>query len=398
MKGISPTSRDSKGRPTTLFKYKIMKKRDISISIFFPTYNEEDNIVATVRKAEDVVQTITDTYEIIIVNDGSSDKTPEIAERLARENLRVKVIHQYPNKGYGAAVWAGIQSARYDWIFFTDADLQFKLEEMQKLVDFIPEYRVVLGYRAPRRDPFIRLINAKGWNILNRLLFGLKVRDIDCAFKLFDRRLVASLPIKTRGATMSAELLIRLQRKGVMFKEVPVTHLPRVQGIATGAKPAVILRAFKELFRLYRGELGPSTVTYIQIFKFGMIGVINTAIDVVSYFLLTRNAIFFSGHLVTTKILTFLLGSLFSFVMNRRFTFASRGKVSAGEVARFYSTVGMSVAINAGVLYFLHNTFSMYDLAAVAIATVIAFIWNFILSKFWVFKKPSHHGALKAVA
>ena len=173
-------------------------KRAISLSIFFPAHNEEDNIVASVRQAEEIASKITDRYEIIVVNDGSSDLTGVLADRLASENPRVRTIHHHTNSGYGAAVWSGIKASQYDWVFFTDADLQFKLDEVLTLVDYVPEYSVVLGFRAPRMDPFIRLINAWGWNRLNRILFGLRVRDIDCAFKLFDRRLVANLPIRSR--------------------------------------------------------------------------------------------------------------------------------------------------------------------------------------------------------
>jgi glycosyltransferase involved in cell wall biosynthesis len=234
--------------------------KPISLSIFFPAYNEEDNIAEAVRQAEEAVKGITDTYEIIIVDDGSKDKTGQIADSLAKENPHIKVIHHSPNQGYGGAVWSGIQAAKYEYVFFTDADLQFDVRELSKLIEFIPRYEVVLGYRAKRKDPFMRLLNAKGWNILNRLLFGLRVKDIDCAFKLFKRDVVKDLPVKSRGAMLSAEMLIRLERKGVIFREVPVTHLPRLKGSPTGAKPAVILRAFKEMMLVYNSDLGPKPV------------------------------------------------------------------------------------------------------------------------------------------
>ncbi len=225
--------------------------KNLSISVFFPAYNEEKNITKTVELAHDVLARISQNYEIIIVNDGSKDATGTIANNLALKNARVRVVHHDKNLGYGAAVWSGIHSAKYDLVFFTDADLQFDLREIERLLVFIPEYRVVIGYRSPRRDPFMRLVNAWGWNSLVRLLFGLRVKDIDCAFKLFEKKLVADLPLKTRGATMSAELLIRLQRKGIAWKEVPVSHFPRSYGSPTGAKLSVICRAFRELFGLY---------------------------------------------------------------------------------------------------------------------------------------------------
>jgi glycosyltransferase involved in cell wall biosynthesis len=226
------------------------------ISLFYPAFNEEANISKAVEIAGSVLGKLLserkiEDYEIIVIDDGSADRTGTIADKLAGQDQRVKVVHHKINLGYGAALWSGLQAAQYEWVFFTDADLQFSLDEIGKLLEFTNEYKAIIGYRAPRRDSLVRLINAKGWNILNRILFGLKVRDIDCAFKLLDRRLVAELPLETRGATMSAEMLIRLQRKGIRFKEVPVTHLPRTKGRATGARLSVIIRAFRELFALY---------------------------------------------------------------------------------------------------------------------------------------------------
>lgn len=362
-------------------------KRPISISAFFPTYNEEDSISATVRAADEAIRQITDQYEIIIVNDGSTDRTRDIADRLAAENSRVRIVHHYRNMGYGAALWTGFQAARYEYVFFTDADMQFDLREIEKLADFVPEYQVVLGFRAPRRDPFMRLVNAWGWNFLNRMLFGLKVRDIDCAFKLIRRSLVVALPMKARGAMFSAELLIRLSRMGVAFKEVPVTHLPRMAGSPTGAKPAVIIRAFKELLAMYRGDLGHENVTGVQVVKFGSIGIVNTLIDVGAYFALTRFIAFFGEHLVSAKAISFFLGTVFSFIMNRRFTFGSRGRVRMGEILRFYSTVGSGIFVNSGAYYLFHIFLGMNEVLAVGIATIISFAWGFLFSKYWVFKK-----------
>lgn len=225
--------------------------KNISISVFFPAYNESENIERAVMTARTTLDKITDRYEIIIVNDGSRDNTGEIINRLASLDNKLRVVHHPKNLGYGDALWTGIQSARNDWFFFTDADLQFDFEEINKLIKHIPEYRVVLGYRAPRRDSFMRLVNAWGWNVLVRMMFGLKVRDIDCAFKLFDRKILATLPLLTRGATMSAEILIRLMHNGEKWIEVPVSHFPRKFGSPTGAKISVIVRAFKELLKLY---------------------------------------------------------------------------------------------------------------------------------------------------
>ena len=191
--------------------------KNISLSIFFPAYNEEANIGATITTAVDVAEQLNIPYEIIVVNDGSKDRTGEIAESFSRQDPHVRVINHADNQGYGAAVWSGIMAAKYEYVFFTDADLQFDLYELYKLLEFVPDYKAVLGYRAKRRDPWMRLANAKGWNILNRCLFGLKAKDIDCAFKLFKTDVVNSLPAKSRGAMLSAEILINLQKRGIGF-------------------------------------------------------------------------------------------------------------------------------------------------------------------------------------
>lgn len=221
------------------------------ISFMFPAHNEEQNIGHSVDIAQRVLQEVASEYEIIIVDDGSTDNTGQIIDDLALKNPRIKAYHHQKNLGYGDALWTGIQNAKYDWFFFTDSDLQFDINEIKKLIDYTSQYKIVLGYRAPRKDPFMRILNGKGWNILVRLLFGLKVRDIDCAFKLIDRQMLASLPLRTRGATTSAEILIRFMRQGYKWIEVPVSHYPRQKGSPSGAKPKVIIKAFKELIKLY---------------------------------------------------------------------------------------------------------------------------------------------------
>ncbi len=367
-----------------------MSRADISLSIFFPAYNEEANIRGSVAAAEAVVRKITDRYEIIVVNDGSKDQTGAIADALARDNAHIKVVHHHPNQGYGAALWSGIQAAQYDYVFFTDADLQFDLSELAILTHFVPQYQVVLGYRAPRRDNALRILNASLWNFLNRLLFGLKVKDIDCAFKLIDRKLAATLPIKTRGAMMSAEMLIRLQYKHIPFKEVPVSHFARTEGIATGANPKVILRAFKELFTLYKSRLG--FVPRQQLVRFGIVGVINTVIDLSMYIYFLNNYAFFAHHILIAKAVSFLLGTISSFLLNRYWTFKKKTRLNITEIVRFYLTVAGGLILDLLSLSFFLSVIHMNAIIAAFFATLIAFVWNFLLSKLWVYSEtvPIH--------
>lgn len=225
-----------------------------SLSIFFPAYNEEANIAETIRQADEMAQSVTDTYEIIIVNDGSKDKTQQVVQNTITQFPKARLITHEQNKGYGEALLTGLRNAQHEWVFFSDSDLQFDLNQIHDLIPFTDTHDVVIGYRAPRNDPFMRKVNAWGWKVLNRLMFGLRVKDIDCAYKLFRKTaLDPVLPdMKSGGAMISAELLIRLTRNGAKVKELPVRHFPRKAGSPTGAKPSVILRAFRELWHVHR--------------------------------------------------------------------------------------------------------------------------------------------------
>lgn len=215
-----------------------------------PAYNEEPNIAPQVLDVIETLRPITDDFEVIVVNDGSRDRTGEIVQELAAEYPQVRLVQHPKNQGYGAALYSGFTNASKELVFLTDSDRQFDLNDIHKLLPLIDKADIVAGYRAPRRDPPIRILNGWGWNALVVLLFGYVARDVDCAFKLFKRDILQRITLITRGATFSAEFLVRAQRAGYRIIEVPVTHRPRRAGSPTGARPDVILRAFKELFRL----------------------------------------------------------------------------------------------------------------------------------------------------
>lgn len=223
-----------------------------SISLFFPAYNEEKNIEQAVARAKAVLSKLTDKYEIIVIDDGSGDKTGEIADRLACEDSHVKVVHHPYNVGYGAALWSGIKNSHNELVFFTDADLQFDIGELTKLMPFIDDYGIVTGRRGKRRDPWYRKANAWGWGVLVRRLFGLKVRDIDCAFKLFRKEALDKIDLEAKGAMINTEILVQAQKAGYQIKEVAVEHYPRQTGRQTGNSPKVVARAFWELIKMYR--------------------------------------------------------------------------------------------------------------------------------------------------
>jgi glycosyltransferase involved in cell wall biosynthesis len=365
-----------------------MIQKPVSLSIFFPAFNEDENIIPSIEKAIEVAEhsPFIDDYEIIVVNDGSKDGTKKIVTDYTETHSQVRLITHAHNRGYGAALITGLQSAEKEYVFFTDADLQFDLTEINSLLIQVTAGDLVIGYRAPRRDPFMRILNAAGWNTLNRLLFGLKVRDIDCAFKLFPTKLVQKQTYVAMGAMTSAEILIRLTRSGASVKEVPVSHFPRVAGSPTGAKLSVILRAFREMIQLYAGDLG--LVTQKQALRFMSVGVINTGIDFVVYILLTRIPVI-ALSITAAKFLSFLSGTISSFILNRTWTFQIQSKVRLAEIIRFYSVVSISLVVNIVVMSFLTNVLGIYDLVALLLTTVFTFAASFTLSKAWVFIKET---------
>lgn len=216
-----------------------------------PAYNEEENLPGMIADVVAVMRPRFDDFEVVVTNDGSKDRTGQVLQELAQQYPELKPVDHEVNQGYGAAVYTALSSATKDLVFFTDSDRQFKLDEIDRLLPLLDEADMVVGYRAPRRDPFHRVLFGHGWSFLVTLLFGYAARDIDCAFKLFRRRAFTHVApaIQARGATFSAEWLVLSKRAGYRIAEVPVSHLPRPAGAQTGARTDVIVRAFRELWR-----------------------------------------------------------------------------------------------------------------------------------------------------
>lgn len=224
----------------------------VSITVFFPCYNEQDNVARVVQSAVDVLEGIDADYEIIIVNDGSTDDTGCIADEIATANDRIRVVHHSANLGYGAALQSGFKAATKDLVFYTDGDGQFDMREMPALLPLMTDYDIVSCYRIDRQDSLVRKINGWLWTKVVGLTFSMKVRDVDCAFKLYRRRLFDEIAMESTGALIDTEILARAIRKGYTITQQGVHHYPRTAGQPTGANPRVILRAFKELLKLRR--------------------------------------------------------------------------------------------------------------------------------------------------
>lgn len=230
-----------------------MIKKLKSLSLFFPAYNEEANLENTVEKAIPVLKEVAKKYELLIINDGSKDKTGEVAEKLAKRYSFVKVITHSPNQGYGAALRSGFYNSQYEWIVFTDSDGQFDFSELGKFIERSDEADIVAGYRIKRQDPLTRKIFGWGWTILTNLLLGIKVRDVDCAFKLVNKKVIEKIPKlqSTRGGMISPELLGKAHKAGFKIVEVGVHHYPRKEGKQTGSNFKVIFKSFVDLGKLW---------------------------------------------------------------------------------------------------------------------------------------------------
>lgn len=228
------------------------KSFDQSLTVFFPCYNEEANVERTTLAALKVCERLVDDFEVIIVDDGSSDRTGEIADRLAETHERVRAVHNKPNRGYGGALARGFKEAKKDWIFYTDSDGQFDFDELEHVLPLAKEYDIVSCFRKNRHDSLIRKINAWAWGKLVGGIFGMGLRDIDCAFKLYPKWFIDRIELRSTGALIDTEMLAKATYLGYSVGQIGVNHYPRTAGEQTGANLKVILRAFKELFALKR--------------------------------------------------------------------------------------------------------------------------------------------------
>jgi glycosyltransferase involved in cell wall biosynthesis len=218
-----------------------------SLSAVLPAYNEAVAITETLAGLRAVLARLGVPFEIVVVDDGSADETGALAARTPA----VRVIRHTRNLGYGAALRSGFAAARHDWVFLMDADGQFDPEELPRFIEAAGHADFVVGFRDARADPGHRALFAGIWAALMAVLLGVRVRDVDCAFKLMRRSYLTAIPLEAGGAFLSAELLAKAARAGARILELPVRHLPRRGGRSTGGSPRVLVRAFYELGRLY---------------------------------------------------------------------------------------------------------------------------------------------------
>ena len=231
-----------------------MPRKLPELSIFFPFWNEEKNIETIVAKAIPEAQKIADKWEIIMIDDGSADKTLHIAKKLAEKNKNLSIISHFPNRGYGAALKEGLTKSKYKYIVFSDGDGQFNFSEVNKFIELIKSADMVIGFRKKRNDANIlkRLLLMNLLKIWDLALFHFYYRDIDCGFKMFTRDALDKIgPLRSEGAMITTEILAKAKKKKLKIKEVGVIHYPRIHGAQSGANFPVILRAILESLQLW---------------------------------------------------------------------------------------------------------------------------------------------------
>jgi len=228
-------------------------KKIPELSIFFPFWNEEKNIEGVVRKAIPVVEEIEEKWEIIIVDDGSSDNTLSIAEKIKNENENIVIASHTPNRGYGAALKEGFEKAKYKIIVFTDGDLQFDFSQVTRFLEKIDKADIVIGYREKRRDHPFRHFLMNLLKIWDFIFFRIYFKDIDCGFKMFTKDAMNKiLPLKSEGAMVTTEILAKAKKANLKIAQVKVSHVSRKYGNQSGGNARVILRAIRESFSLWK--------------------------------------------------------------------------------------------------------------------------------------------------
>ncbi len=225
----------------------------ITLSVFFPAYHDEGNITPVVNQAINVLESLNlKTYEIIIIEDGSPDKTAEAADRLAQRYDNVSVIHHSQNLGYGVSLVDGFKASRYDYVFYSDGDNQYDLKELKKFIALLPYSDMVIGFRRYKQYSLTRRFLSFSYNIVMRKLFGIHYSDLDCAFKLIPASLLKRINLTSNHGLIDAELLIKAHLLNYSLTEVGVCHLPRPSGLSTAASLSVITNSLKEIYRFWR--------------------------------------------------------------------------------------------------------------------------------------------------
>lgn len=225
-----------------------------NISLFILAYNEEETLPTTTKMAVDLLDAVANKYEVIIIDDGSKDKTMDVCRQLAGTYRHVRVISHEKNKGFGGTQKTGYAAAKYEWVTYLPGDNQVRADAVGLMLPHIDQADVVVGRRRKRMDPWKRKLTAGLYNLGLRAMFGLRVHDVD-GVKLIRKSVLDSVAIESESSNVDVELLVKAKKKGCRIVEVDTPHYPRVAGKSTGNNLKVVLRQFRELFRLWARQL-----------------------------------------------------------------------------------------------------------------------------------------------
>ncbi len=247
------------------------------LSLVIPAHNEEAVIVQAVTEARDALLYLGIRGEILVVNDGSKDQTATQVQNLCQQIPNLVLLHHDTNRGYGAALRTGFEAAQGEWVAFTDADCQFHLEDLERLLPLIGANDLVTGWREDRQDPPFRLFLSKGFNLLVDALLGIKVRDVDCALKVFRKESLSKILPVSRGFFANTEMIVRARQEGLSVAEVGVRHRPRAAGVSKVslmAIPKVLTRLLPFWWTkvLHTPQANPNLANPLQ--GFGALGVL----------------------------------------------------------------------------------------------------------------------------
>ena len=227
-------------------------KRITSLTAVFPAYNDGGTIASMVAAAWIALRQVTEDFEIIVVNDGSSDYTATMLEETAARYPELRVITHPVNQGYGAALRTGFSAAAKDWVFYTDGDSQYNPLELVYLVNALHDgVDVVNGYKLTRNDSWMRVVIGRAYHYLVKFLFGIRIRDVDCDFRLIPRRILEEVELKSNSGAICLEMVKKIQDAGYRFAETPVNHYSRKYGVSQFFVPWRIIRTLRQLAELY---------------------------------------------------------------------------------------------------------------------------------------------------
>ncbi|MBL8090424.1 MAG: glycosyltransferase family 2 protein [Anaerolineales bacterium] len=227
-------------------------KKISSLSVIFPAYNDGGTIASMIATAKIAAEQVTDDFEIIVVNDSSSDYTAEVLEEMQKRYSELRVIQHETNRGYGGALISGFSSAKKDWIFYTDGDAQYNPLELTKLVDSLSiGVDAVNGYKAGRSDSLMRIFIGRLYHHFVKLLFGIRIRDVDCDFRLIPTKIMQEIQLKSFSGSICLEMVKKIESSGYVFAEVPVNHYARKYGVSQFFNFKRILQTLNQLAHLY---------------------------------------------------------------------------------------------------------------------------------------------------